>query len=46
MSFADFMILQCEEIAAHPELTPEQWIEAHAETFRATHPVDTEDQPQ
>lgn len=47
MSFADFMTEQCAEIAAHPEMTPEQWIAEHAEAFRATHPVDTnEDQPQ
>jgi hypothetical protein len=47
MSFADFMTEQLAEIAAHPELTPEQWIERHAEAFRAAHPVDTnEDTPQ
>jgi hypothetical protein len=28
---------------AHSDLTPEQWIERHAEAFRASHPVDNND---
>jgi hypothetical protein len=46
MSFADFMTEQLAEMAAHPELTPEQWIDLHAVEFRATHPVDTEETTQ
>lgn len=38
MTFAEFMTEQIAEIAAS-DLTPEQWIEQHAEEFRAAHPV-------
>jgi len=39
MSFQDFMAAQIEAIEASG-LNPEEWIEQHAEQFRAEHPVD------
>jgi hypothetical protein len=44
MSFAQFMQAQCEAIEASG-LDPMEWIEQHAEAFRAAHPVTEEEQP-
>jgi uncharacterized protein YoaH (UPF0181 family) len=39
VSFADFMAAQVAEIEASG-MDAEEWIEQHAEEFRAAHPVD------